>query len=146
VPEPQRTGVLSYFDSRFGMPLELFADYHLLERSKVYVLLRHAPHLEALAFLKVRHVGLPVLRKIRHHLKPTTAALQRFGRAATRHRIELSASQMAQLLGERRLQCHLDWEPGYVVLLHAGDIVGCGVYTPGWLHSQLPQRLTTAYG
>jgi hypothetical protein len=138
--------VLNYFDSRFGMPVDLFADYHLLERSKGYVLLRYTPHLEALAFLKVRHVGLPVLRKIRHHLKPTTAALQRFGRAAIRHRIALSATQMAQLLGERRLQCRLDWEPGYVVLLHAGDVVGCGMYTPGWLHSQLPQRLTMAYG
>jgi hypothetical protein len=87
-----------------------------------------------------------VLRKIRQHLKPTTAALQRFGRAATRHKVELSAVQLAQILGERRLQWHLDWEPGYVVLLHAGDIVGCGMYTPGWLHSQLPQRLTIAYG
>lgn len=138
--------MLSYFDSRFGMPLDLFADYHLLERRTVYVLLRQTSHLEALAFLKVRHVGLPVLRKIRQHLKPTTAALQSFGRAATRHRVELSASQLAQLLRERKLPWHLDWEPGYVVLLHADDVVGCGRYTPGWLHSQLPQRLTMAYG
>jgi hypothetical protein len=143
VPEPQRTEVLSYFDTRFGIPLSTYMDFRLLERSKVYVLLRDSPHLGGLGFLKVQNVGLPVLRKIRRHLKPTTAALQCFGAHATRHRTELSTSQMAQLLSERKLQLHIDWDPGYVILFHAGEIVGCGMYTPGWLHSQIPQRLST---
>jgi hypothetical protein len=125
------------------MPLSLFTGYRLLERSKVYVLLRDSPHVEALAFLHVQHVGLPVLRKIRHHLKPTTAALQRFGARATRHTIALTSSQMAQLLGGHKLQYDVAWEPGYVVLLHQGEVVGCGVYTPGWLRSQIPLRLST---
>ena len=143
MPEPQRSGVLDYFETRFGIPLRLFTGYRLLERSKVYVLLRDSPHVEALAFLQVQNVGLPVLRKIRHYLKPTTAALQRFGAQATRHTIALTTSQMAQLLGEHRVPYHVDWEPGYVILLHQGEVVGCGVYTPGWLRSQIPLRLST---
>lgn len=142
MPEPQRTEVLDYFDTRFGIPLSTFAAYRLLERSKVYVLLRDSPHLDTLGGLKVQNVGLPVLRKIRRHLKPTTAVLQCFGAHATRHRIELATPQIAQLLREYKLQLHTDWEPGYVVLCHAREVVGCGVYTPGWLHSQIPQRLS----
>jgi hypothetical protein len=142
VPEPQRSAVLGYFERRFGVPLTLFAGYRLLERSKIYVLLRDSPHVDTVAFLKVQNVGLPVLRKIRHHLKPTTAALQCFGQQATRHTVELLTPQLARLLGERKLPWQVDWEPGYVILLHAGEVVGCGVYTPGWLHSQIPQRLS----
>jgi NOL1/NOP2/fmu family ribosome biogenesis protein len=143
VPEPQRSAVLGYFEQRFGLPLTLFAGYRLLERRKVYVLLRDSPHVEALAFLKVQNVGLPVLRKMRHHLKPTTAALQRFGRQATRHTLALSTAQMAQLLSEHTLPCDLGGEAGYVILLHQGEVVGCGMYTPGRLRSQIPQRLST---
>jgi hypothetical protein len=135
--------VLGYFERRFGMPVCLFAGYRLLERSKVYVILRDSSHLDALAFLKVQNVGFPVLRKVRQHLKPTTAVLQGFGQAATRHTIDLSSAQMAQLFTDRRLPYDLDWEPGYVILRHDGEILGCGVYTPGWLHSQIPQRLST---
>jgi NOL1/NOP2/fmu family ribosome biogenesis protein len=140
VHDPQRRAVLSYFEERFGIPLAAFADYRLLERRKVYALVRDSSHLEMLASLKVQSVGLPVLRKMPHHLKPTTAALQRFGHQATRHRVELSAPQMQALLRGEELQVHIDVQPGYVILLYAEYILGCGLYTPGRLRSQIPRR------
>jgi NOL1/NOP2/fmu family ribosome biogenesis protein len=140
VPEPQRSAVLGYFEARFGVPLAAFAGYRLLERRKVYALVRESPHLETLASLKVQSVGLPVLRKMPHHLKPTTAALQRFGRHVTRHKLELSTSQMQALLQNQELSLHIDVQPGYVMLLHAGHVLGCGLYTPGRLRSQIPRR------
>lgn len=48
------------------------------------------PHMEQLAVLQVQSVGLPVLRIMRHHLKPTTVALQCFGSQATCHILDLS--------------------------------------------------------
>src|SRR4029450_5594489 len=77
--EPQRSAVLGYFDMRFGIPLITFDGFCLLLRHKTYSLLRATPHVERLAGLQVHSVGVPVLRGIRHHLKPTTAALQYFG-------------------------------------------------------------------
>jgi NOL1/NOP2/fmu family ribosome biogenesis protein len=123
------------------MPVSAFVGYHLLERHKVYVLLAAAPCLDDLASLKVHHVGLPLLRKIRQHLKPTTAALQRFGAQASRNVLDLSAAQVTDLLRTAALALEVDVDPGYVVLRHAGRLLGCGLYTPGRLRSQIPLRL-----
>lgn len=142
MPETQRRSLLAYFDERFGMPLEVFDAYHLLERRKLYVLLRRSPHLEHLASFKVQSLGLPVLRKMGRHVKPTTAALQRFGSWATRHRLELSAAQVQSLVQQDVLPLQLDLQPGYVILQHEEHILGCGLYTPGLLRSQIPHRHT----
>jgi NOL1/NOP2/fmu family ribosome biogenesis protein len=132
--------VLGYFDRRFGIPLTAFDDLCLLLRHKTYNLLSASPHVERLAGLQVHSAGLPVLRLIRHHLKPTTVALQRFGSQAIRHVLDLSEAQVITLLHEREQPLQLDIQPGYVVLRHAGQILGCGLYTPDRLRSQLPQH------
>jgi NOL1/NOP2/fmu family ribosome biogenesis protein len=140
VPEPERSAVLGYFTARFGVPLTVFTRYALLEHGKAYMLVPDSPHLARLATLKVHSIGLPVLRKMPRYLKPTTAALQRFGQQATRHTLELSVAQVAQLLREYAFPLQMDWQPGYVILCHAGHVLGCGLYTPGRLRSQIPRR------
>ncbi len=142
VPEPQRSDILRYFDTRFGIPLPTFHGFHLVERQKLFVLVRHSSHLEAIASLKVKSVGLPVLRKMPRHIKPTTAALQRFGHHATRHTLTLSTLQLRTLFQDGVLPLQVDIQPGYVVLLHAGHVLGCGLYTPDRLRSQIPRRLS----
>ena len=126
------------------MPLTAFDGLCLLLRHKIYSLCSATPHMERLAVLKVQSVGLPVLRIIRHHLKPTTAALQHFGSQATCHVLDLSDLQVVALLHAREQPLQLDIQPGYVILRHAGHILGCGLYTPGRLRSQLPQHATAS--
>ena len=142
VPDPRRRDVLGYFERRFGIPLDTFAGYRLLERRHAFSLARDSAHLDDLARLKVQTVGLTVLRKIRRHLKPTTAALQRFAHLSTRNRFDRSAAQLPALLQHGELRLEIDFSPGYVVLLAAGHVLGCGLYTPGRLRSQIPRRLT----
>lgn len=132
--------MLGYFDQRFGIPLHAFTGYRLFERHKGYSIVPDSSHLAALASLKVHSVGLPVLRKVHHYLKPTTVALQRFGQHATRHTYALTTTQAARLLQEHELPLECDWQPGYILLRHQGRIVGCGLYTPGRLRSQIPRR------
>jgi NOL1/NOP2/fmu family ribosome biogenesis protein len=138
---PQRHEILAYFTQRFGIALAAFHGLQLLERQRLFVLLRASSHLAALASLKVQGVGLPVLRKMPRHLKPTTAALQRFGHYAVRNTVSLTGSQTDALLQGEALSLQLDVQPGYVVLISAGHILGCGLYTPGRLRSQIPRRL-----
>ena len=138
--EPQRSTVLGYFATRFGMPLTAFDDLCLLLRHRTYSLLSATPYVERLVSLQVHSAGLPVLRIIRHHLKPTTVALQHFGSQAKRHILDLSEAQILTLLHEREQPLQLDIQPGYVILRHTGHILGCGLYTPGRLRSQLPQH------
>ena len=145
VLEPQRSAVLGYFDTRFGIPLITFDSFCLLLRHKTYSLLSATPPIERLAGLYVQSVGLPVLRSIRHHLKPTTAALQHFGTEACRHVLDLSETQIVTLRHEREQPLDLNIQPGYVILRHAGHMLSCGLYTPGRLRSQLPQHPVASF-
>jgi hypothetical protein len=132
--------VLGYFETRFGIPLSTFDTFHLLERRKTYIILTRAAPITAFVALKVQNVGLPVLRKMPRHLKPTTAALQRFGALAQAHVLSLSPQQTVDLLRHRELAFQSDLTPGYVVLQCEENILGCGLYTPGRLRSQIPLR------
>lgn len=113
-----------------------------MERQRLFVLVRESVHLSALASFNVQGVGLPVLRKMPRHLKPTTAALQRFGHYAVRNTLSLSDVQLQALLRDRELPWQATVQPGYVVLVCAAHVVGCGLYTPGLLRSQIPRRLS----
>ena len=83
VLEPQRSAISGYIDMRFSIPLITFASFYLLLRHKTYSLLHTTLHVERLTGLHVQSAGLPVLRSIRHHLKPT-ANLHHFGSEARR--------------------------------------------------------------
>jgi NOL1/NOP2/fmu family ribosome biogenesis protein len=136
--------VLGYFTTRFGIPLTAFDGLCVLLRHKTYSVFSATPTLERLARFKVQTVGLPILRLIQHHLKPTTAALQRFGMQATRYIIDVSDDQLVTLLRERAQPLTLAIQPGYVILRHAGAMLGCGLYIPGRLRSQLPKHTLTS--
>ena len=145
VPEPQRSTLLGYFTTRFGIPLTVFDGFSVLLRHKTYTMVSATPTIERLARLKVDMVGLPILRHIQQHLKPTTAVLQHFGPQATRHVIALSDDQWGVLLREREQPLNLAIQPGYVILRYADAILGCGLYTPGRLRSQLPKHTITSF-
>jgi hypothetical protein len=65
---------------------------------------------------------------------------EHFGPEARRHGLVLSETQVITLLHEREQPLDLEMQPGYVILRHAGRILGCGLYAPGCLRSQLPQH------
>ncbi len=141
MPEATREAVLGYFETRFGIPYDTFDAFTLLDRGKVYVLLSRDAPMAAVASLKLQNAGLPIFRKLSTHLKPTTAALQRFGSQATKHVVDLTANQVTDLLrlGTMSYDSHL--APGYVILQQDGDVLGCGLLTPGQLRSLIPKWL-----
>ena len=111
-----------------------------MERRHGYVVLPKSARVETIASFKVQNVGLPILRKMPRHLKPTTAALQRFGKYATRHVVDLTPAEMIVLLREQESRAEMDLQPGYVLLRCEGHLLGCGIYTPGRLRSLIPLR------
>lgn len=140
VAEPARQDILGWFETRFGIPLSAFESYHLMERRHGYVLIPVSAQVETIVSFKVQNVGLPILRKMPHHLKPTTAAMQRFGHLATRNIVDLDRARMVQLLRDQAYQVEMGLEPGYVLLRFEAKLLGCGIYTPGQLRSLIPLR------
>jgi NOL1/NOP2/fmu family ribosome biogenesis protein len=141
VPHLQRQRVLSYFETRFGIPDHAFEPFSLLDRGKVYVLLSRLAPVEAIYSLRLQNAGLPILRKMPTRLKPTTAAIQRFGPQATQHIVDMTADQAQDLLRRGVIAYGEPLEPGYVILRQDGHVLGCGLVTPGQLRSLIPKWL-----
>jgi NOL1/NOP2/fmu family ribosome biogenesis protein len=141
VPDAQRQTILSYFENRFGIPYRVFESFTLLDRGNVYMLLSRLALAEAICSLKLQNAGLPILRKMPTHLKPTTAAIQRFGPQATMHIVDMTADQVRNLLRANVMAYDSPLAPGYVILQQEGHVLGCGLVTPGQLRSLIPKWL-----
>ena len=72
--------------------------------------------------------------------KPTTCALQIFGRSATKNMIHLDEAQAKVFLTGKSQPILSVSEPGYVVVFYRGEVLGCGLYSHGKLISQLPKE------
>ncbi len=141
-PQPvsleERARILQFLEERFGFSPEIFEPYEFLATSKNYWLFVRTPYLGDLEKIKVQTAGLLFLRKVSGYLKPTTAALQRFGRYATKNLLELDRLTLDRLRLEKKIPIELEIEPGYVILKCEGQIWGCALYLPGKLISYLP--------
>jgi hypothetical protein len=80
---------MELFADRFGMNLTVFAGYELRNKGSSVWIVRSDPRLPALARLKVRSLGVLLLRQVGRYLKPTSAALQLFGAHAERNFVTL---------------------------------------------------------
>jgi hypothetical protein len=100
--------------------------------------------LAALASLRVESVGVPLLRRVKTHLKPTSAALQLYGKYSTDNIVKLEFVQLAELVEKKELNGEFPVSPGYVVISTKGVFIGCALYLPGRLVSQFPRHLFTS--
>jgi NOL1/NOP2/fmu family ribosome biogenesis protein len=139
VDDQHRARVLGYLEDRFGISRSAFDGFILLERPQSYWLLTRSPHVEKLARLGVHTTGIPLLRKKKGHLKPTTTAIQAFGARGTKNVVHLNREQLTDLLTGNGLSLPLSVSSGYVILAHERHVLGCGLYTRGRLVSQIPR-------
>lgn len=117
----------------------MFEGFALLESPRTYWLLTGSSHIERLKNIKVHTAGVPILRKMKQHLKPTTTALQIFGGRANTGIIHLDDEQLTNLLKHNEIPFSFSITPGYVILAHKNHILGCGLYTGKRLLNQIPR-------
>ncbi|MGC9514269.1 methyltransferase RsmF C-terminal domain-like protein [Methanocrinis sp.] len=123
-------------ESRFGIPPRAFEGVSFFRRGrKVW-----AFSLPEIPDLRCESVGLRFISARGKVPKPTTVALQLFGRAATKNVIDLSAAQAERFIAGERQELEADAEDGYVVVSYRGGVLGCGLYSGGELISQLPKE------
>ncbi len=131
-----------YFSNRFGISREAFKDLRLLRSGRTIWVVVQVPGLEdALHSLKIEAAGVPFLRIRDSRVKPTTRALQLFGRWASRNIIDLDDESMDALFNEGTVSRTYPVEPGFVILRWKGSVLGCGYYAQGNLRSQIPLAL-----
>lgn len=135
-----RAEVLEWWETRFGIKAETFEKHTFWERGagKIWAFAAEAP-----TPIAIEGLGMTMLRTRQEHWKPTTNAVQRFGKTATRNVIELDAEQAATFLdGEDQ---ELDWagDWGYLIASHriggAHEPIGVGLFVYGELRSRIPK-------
>lgn len=142
---PTREAVVSFFHERYGIPPDTFGEYSFWEKGsgKIWAFAGDAP-----SPIAVEALGIHVLRTNQRHWKPTTDAVQRFGRDADTHVVALTREQAIRFWrGETQ---SIDASAGYVIVTHpiAGEQepLGVGLSVRGELRSQIPKGRQRDFG
>lgn len=137
---PTRAEVLEYFAERFGIEPRAFDPYSLWEKGKGKIWAFRGTHSSPLA---VEAMGIHLLRTRQRFWKPTTDAMQLFGRQATRNVLACSREQArAFWRGETQ---PIEWagEQGYVIVTHPlggePEPLGVGLVVDDELRSVVPK-------
>lgn len=149
-----REPVVGFWRDKFGVPPETFDGYVFYKKGakKVWAVRRETAEAlgeedsdripDTLDTLNYESVGLPFLRVGGEHDKPTTDALQLFGDAVTRNSVELDADDARAFVRGETVDVEYgedEVDLGYLVVKHDGQVLGCSLYFPGELRSQVPK-------
>lgn len=149
IPYGEREAELAAWGDRFGIEDRAIASLRLWQKGTGKFWLAHQdcdPSSASLASVPVQTLGIPLFRSGSHVLKPSTAALQRFGSAITRHVITLETpEQVHQFLSGQAQALPPELaamaDEGYLHVRSDLYELGCGLLKRGILHSQLPKAL-----
>lgn len=136
---------LEFLHERFGFPEGLFDDYLFLRMSRkgLHIVSRdhrppRRPRPDAVGTLFVHTTGRTP--------KITTAGALAFGHLATQNVIPLRRDQLERYLAREDITLHPEQVeactgPGFVIVTHAGVVVGTGLYRPAPAHKHVLESL-----
>jgi NOL1/NOP2/fmu family ribosome biogenesis protein len=136
-----RALILKYLRDRFGIPKKIFSDYSfIIKGEKIWIVARDVLEKD-LEGLKIESIGLLFGRYFERQkrFKPTTNALQIFGKYATKNVVELNEKEKNQYIRGYDLEKELNLEEGYVIIKFKNDMLGCGLYREGKIKNQIPK-------
>lgn len=137
-----RQEILAWWAERFGVPEEVFEPYDFFATGKgtIWALRRSERAPGGIKGLRYEALGMVIMRRRKLGWKPTTNAIQVFGRYAKKNVVELNEAQMrAFVAGEAVRGPFPGIEEGYVIVRYRGVPLGCGLYRRGMLISQVPK-------
>ena len=135
-----REEAIGWWVDRFDIPRERFEGHTFWEKGsgKIWAF---AGDLSSPT--DVEGLGMTFLRTRQEHWKPTTDAVQRFGRGAKRNVVVLESDEADAFLRGEDTDPEWDGDWGYLIAAHeiAGDIepIGVGLYLYDELRSQMPK-------
>jgi len=136
-----RAFILKYLRDRFGISKRIFSDYSFIVRGeKIWIAFKDVLEKD-LEGLNIEAIGLLFGRYFekQKRFKPTTNALQIFGRYATKNIVELDEKEKDMYIKGYDLEKKLNLEEGYVIVKFKNDVLGCGLYREGKIKNQIPK-------
>ena len=135
-----RQEVLDFWDERYAITPATFEKYSFWEKGggKLW-----AFRGEMEGPLEIEALGMTFLRTRQEHWKPTTDAVQRFGRHARKNVVELDREKAQRFVAGEDQSIDWDGDWGYLIVAHdlAGERepLGVGLFIDGELRSQIPK-------
>lgn len=124
------------WQDRFGIPVQVFDCYSFYRRAQNVWAFSDV----VLPKLSYEAVGLRTMNFKEDPWKPTSCALQVFGKHATKNTLQLTPEEARIFLAGKSQVLEANVEPGYVVVFYNGEVLGCGLYSHGKLVSQIPKE------
>ncbi|WP_224269040.1 DUF7122 family protein [Haloprofundus salinisoli] len=135
-----REEVVGWWEERFGIPPETFDGFTFWEKGKGKIWAFHGDTADP---IRIEGLGMSFLRTRQEHWKPTTNAVQRFGREASKNVVELSGEAAKRFAAGEDQEVEWDGDWGYLVVAHelVGETepMGVGLYLHGELRSTVPK-------
>jgi NOL1/NOP2/fmu family ribosome biogenesis protein len=131
-----RSLVTKVWHERFGISEQAFAGCKFFRKARSIWAINDVD----LPSLSYEAIGMRIMNCKDRPWKPTTSALQVFGRYATKNIIHLNRDEAMIFLEGGSQVIESDCEIGYVVVFYRGDVLGCGLYSHGKLVSQIPKE------
>jgi NOL1/NOP2/fmu family ribosome biogenesis protein len=131
-----RSKIAGLWQERFGVPVQVFDSFCFYRRAQNVWAFSDS----VLPKLRYEAIGLRMMNFKEEPWKPTSCALQVFGRHATKNAVHLTGEQSRIFFAGKSQVLEAEVEPGYVVVFYNGDVLGCGLYSHGKLISQLPKE------
>lgn len=131
-----RSYVAELWRIRFGIEEEVFAGYNFFQKAQSIWAISEA----SLPRLSYEALGMRIMNTKERPWKPTTSALQIFGRYSKKNLVDLDHEQAMIFLTGNSQIIQSDSETGYVVVFYRREVLGCGLYSNGKLVSQIPKE------
>jgi NOL1/NOP2/fmu family ribosome biogenesis protein len=131
-----RSLVTKVWQERFGISEQAFSGYRFFKKAQSIWAISDVD----LPALSYEAIGMRIMNCKDRPWKPTTSALQIFGRYATKNIIHLNGEEATIFLEGGSQVFESECEIGYVVVFYRGDVLGCGLYSHGKLVSQIPKE------
>lgn len=139
-----REEVLNWWEERFGISRDVFKHYDFYQKGdRVWIVSGDAA--KVLDEIRCEVVGMSFMRVLSAGLKPTTSAIQLFGKFATRNVVELDSGAAFEFMQRRSVRLDAsrlkNVTDGYVVVKfkERGTPLGCGVLKGDELVSLIPK-------
>jgi NOL1/NOP2/fmu family ribosome biogenesis protein len=143
-----KSDIVKDVERRFGINRSHFRNVSFITRAEKIWIASSSVAEKDLNKLKIEAVGMLFGRYFPNEekFKPTTNALQIFGKYATKNVVEISSVELQTYLTGFDIQKKADVENGFVIIKCNGDIIGCGLYKDGIIKNQIPKHRRKAIG
>lgn len=140
---PTRKKIIKWWKKKYGVNKEIFHNYSFWEKGKGKIWIFRDTKIDS-PIENMESIGLLFMRTKRKYWKPTTEAIQKFGKYATKNIIELEFERASEFIsGKNQTLKNSDIDQGYVIVTHRKinqkEPIGVGLYIDQELRSQIPK-------